>query len=101
MPLGWLWHDCARRPVQRAGIEWLVLVGIAASVTLVVVHGRLLIANGRDGASQLLGLSRAARHLVRDAPFFVGFQDHVSVPSDRQRDLDRHRSDRVARVWRS
>ena len=73
-------HDCARRPVQRAGIEWLVLTGIAATVTLVVVHNGLLIANGRDGASQLLGYLEPARHLVRDAPSFVGFQDHVSVP---------------------
>ncbi len=80
VPLGWLWHDCARRPVQRAGIEWLVLVGIATTVTLVVVHNGLLIANGRDGASQLLGYLEPARHLVRDAPSFVGFQDHVSVP---------------------
>ena len=80
VPLGWLWHDCARHPVQRAGIEWLVLMGIATTVTLVVVQNGLLIANGRDGASQLLGYLEAARHLVRDAPSFVGFQDHVSVP---------------------
>jgi hypothetical protein len=100
VPLGWLWHDCARRPVQRAGIEWLVLTGIAATVTLVVVHNGLLIANGRDGASQLLGYLEPARHLVRDAPSFVGFQDHVSVPWIVSAYLDRHSSDRMACVWR-
>jgi len=78
--IGSLWHDSLARPVQRAGIEWLVLIGIATTVTMVIVHNGLLIANGRDGASQLLSYLEPTRHLVRDAPSFVGFQDHVSVP---------------------
>jgi hypothetical protein len=57
-----------------------VLVGIATTVTLVVVHNGLLIANGARRRFAVAQLSRAGRHLVRDAPSFVGFQDRVSVP---------------------
>jgi hypothetical protein len=80
IPLGWLWHDCATEPVRRAVVEWLVLIGMATTITLVVVHNGLLIANGRDGAAQLLNYLEPARHLVRDAPSFIGFRDRLAVP---------------------
>ena len=80
VPLAWLWHDAAQERVHRASIAWLVLVGLAITGTLVLAHGGLLIANGRDGASELLEYLNPSRHLVRLAPSFIAFRDHVSRP---------------------
>jgi hypothetical protein len=80
VPLAWLWRERAGHPVQRASLEWLVLVGAALTATLVLVHGGLLIANGRDGSSELLDYLEPTRQLVRVAPSFIAFRDEVAVP---------------------
>ncbi len=80
VPIAWLWQRCGARSVQRASLEWLAILGAVATVTLVCVHGGLLIANGRDGASELLEFLNPARDLVRAAPSFIASRDATGVP---------------------
>jgi hypothetical protein len=80
VPLAVAWQTSARRIVQQAGLEWLVFVGMAVTATFVLAHGGLLIANGRDGASELLEYLEPMRQLVRLAPSFIAFRDQVGIP---------------------
>ena len=80
VPLASLWQSSRTTTVQRAGMEWLVLVGIAISATFVLVHGGLLIANGRDGTSELLEYLEPMRQLVRLAPSFIADRDQLALP---------------------
>ena len=80
VPIAWVWQRCGARSVQRAGLEWLAILGAVATATLVCIHGGLLIANGRDGASELLEFLNPARDLVRAAPSFIASREATGVP---------------------
>jgi hypothetical protein len=80
VPLAWLWQDTAARSVQRAALEWLVLVGIVTTATLVLVHGGLLMANERDGTSALLEYLDHTRQLSRDVPSFILGRFQIATP---------------------
>ena len=80
VPIAWVWQRCGARSVRRASLEWLTILGAVATATLVGVHGGLLIANGRDGASELLEFLNPARDLVRAAPSFIASRDATAMP---------------------
>jgi len=80
VPIAWLWKDTAARPAQRVLIETLILVGIVITATFVLARNGLLIANGRDGAAELLEYLEPRRELVAALPSFIAFRSHIIVP---------------------
>lgn len=80
LPVGWLWKDTAARPAQRAVIETLILAGIVITTTFVLARHGLLIANGRDGTSELLEYLEPRRDLAAALPSFIAFRSNVIVP---------------------
>ncbi len=80
VPIGWLWQDTEDRPVQRAAIETLVLVGMAMTATFVLARNGLLMANGRDGGAELLEFLEPRRALTAVMPSFIAFRSDVGIP---------------------
>ena len=71
VPLAWLYWRTRDRPVQRAAIVVLVLLGTMVSATMVFAGDGLLIANGSDGTAALLTHLTPSGELVRLLPSLV------------------------------
>ena len=80
VPLAALWHDLAEAPARRALLVVLLGVGIATTGTLVFAREGLLIANDRDGASELLGYLAPGDALSRIVPSFTADRTALTRP---------------------
>jgi hypothetical protein len=64
----------------RSACEALVIVGVLISASFVLARGGLLVANGRDGSSELLEWLAPSRDLVRLAPSVIAHRDALVTP---------------------
>ena len=80
VPLAALWRDLAEAPARRALLVVLLGVGIATTGTLVFAREGLLIANDRDGASELLGYLAPGDALSRIVPSFTADRTALTWP---------------------
>jgi hypothetical protein len=71
LPIAWEFRAAAERPERRAAYRLLLLVGLAASVSVVVVRDGALLALGRNGVSRLLEWLSPDWHLWAYAPDFI------------------------------
>lgn len=72
----WASHVAAR-PARAAAVRLLTLVGLTATAAMVIAREGLLIANGRDGTSELLVWLEPGHELARIAPSFITARDHA------------------------
>ena len=80
LPLAALWHDLAAAPARRALLVVLLGVGIATTGTLVFAREGLLIANDRDGTSELLAYLATGDALNRIVPSFTADRSALAWP---------------------
>ncbi len=80
VPLAVLWHDLSEAPARRALLVVLLGLGIATTGTLVFAREGLLIANDRDGASELLGYLAPGDVLSRLVPSFTADRAALTRP---------------------
>jgi hypothetical protein len=74
----WTAHVAAE-PLRRALVRALVLIGLAVSLAMVVGRAGLLVANGRDGTSQLLEWLGPGHELARALPSAIAMRDRPAV----------------------
>jgi hypothetical protein len=79
VPVARWYAHVASHPLRRALVRTLVLVGMATSVAMVVALDGLLVANGRDGTSQLLEWLAPGHELVRAFPSAIVLRDRPLV----------------------
>jgi hypothetical protein len=80
VPLAALWRALEGLPRRRGVLVALVAVGIATSVTFAVAQQGLLIANGRDGAAEILDFLSPSRLLASMAPSFTADRAALGLP---------------------
>jgi hypothetical protein len=71
LPVAWEFRDAADRPERRAAYRLLLLVGLAASLSVVTVRNGATLALGRDGISRLLEWLSPDWYLWAFAPDFI------------------------------
>jgi hypothetical protein len=71
LPIAWEFRAAAERPERRAAYRLLLLVGLAASISVVVVRHGATLALGRNGVSRLLEWLSPDWHLWAYAPDFI------------------------------
>jgi hypothetical protein len=71
IPLAALWRDVRGWRMRQAMLVMLIGVSVATTATLVFAQGGLLIANGRDGSSDLLDYLAPTRLFAQMAPSFI------------------------------
>jgi hypothetical protein len=71
VPLAALWRDARPYPVRQAVLVMLLAIGIAATATFIFAQHGLLIANGRDGISDLLDYLAQTRVFAQMSPSFI------------------------------
>jgi hypothetical protein len=80
VPLATLWHSLAEHPRRRGVLVALLATSAAATATYVFAQQGLLIANGRDGAAELLDYLSPGRLLASMAPSFTADRTALGVP---------------------
>lgn len=80
VPVAWLWRELAGSPVRRAALVMLLLIGLALTGTLVLARDGMLIANGRDGAAELLDYLAPRRDVGRLLPSFTVNREALGLP---------------------
>lgn len=80
VPLATLWEELADAPARRALLVVLLGAGIATTGTLVLAREGLLIANGRDGTSELLEYLAPGDPLTRLVPSFTADRSALTWP---------------------
>ncbi|MBK5296338.1 MAG: hypothetical protein JJE40_04205 [Vicinamibacteria bacterium] len=80
VPLATLWQELADAPARRALLVVLLGAGIATTCTLVLAREGLLIANGRDGTSDLLEYLAPGDTLTRIVPSFTADRTALTWP---------------------
>ncbi len=80
VPLAALWQDLAAAPARRALLVVLLGLGIATTGTLVFAREGLLIANDRDGTSELLAYLATGDALNRIVPSFTADRSALAWP---------------------
>jgi hypothetical protein len=71
LPIAWEFRAAADRPERRAAYRLLLLVGLAATISVVVVRNGATLALGRNGVSPLLEWLSPDWHLWAYAPDFI------------------------------
>ena len=71
LPVAWEFRDAADRPERRAAYRLLLLVGLAASLAVLVVRSGATLALGRNGISRLLEWLSPDWHLWAFAPDYI------------------------------
>jgi hypothetical protein len=71
LPIAWEFRSAADRPERRAAYRLLLLVGLAATISVVVVRNGATLALGRNGVSRLLEWLSPDWHLWAYAPDFI------------------------------
>ena len=71
VPVAWEYRAAALRPQRRALYRLLLLIGLAASLASLAVHGGSLLALRRDGVSRLLEWLSPDWHLWAYAPDYI------------------------------
>jgi hypothetical protein len=80
VPLAALWHSLDSAPGRRGVLVTLLALGIAMTGTLVFAQQGLLIANGRDGAADVLDYLSPSRLLASMAPSFTADRAALGTP---------------------
>ncbi len=80
VPLAALWQELADSAARRALLVVLLGVSIATTGTLVVARQGLLIANDRDGTSELLAYLASGDALTRLVPSFTADRSALAWP---------------------
>jgi hypothetical protein len=80
VPLAALWQSLDAHPRRRGVLVALVAMGAAATATLVFAQHGLLIANGRDGAAELLDYMSPSRLLASMVPSFTADRAALGTP---------------------
>jgi hypothetical protein len=74
------WHThVAAQPLRRALVQVLVLVGLAASLSMVVGRDGWVAASGRDGAPAMVEWLGPGRELARGLPSAIGMRDRPAT----------------------
>jgi len=71
LPIAWEFRAAADRPERRAAYRLLLLIGLAATISVVVVRHGATLALGRNGVSRLLEWLSPDWHLWAYAPDFI------------------------------
>lgn len=80
VPLATLWRSLHAHPRRRGVLLTLVAMGAAATATLVFAQQGLLIANGRDGAAEILDYLSPSRLLASMSPSFTADRTALGTP---------------------
>jgi hypothetical protein len=80
VPLAALWRELAASAARRALLVVLLGVSIATTATLAVARQGLLIANDRDGTSELLDYLASGDALTRLVPSFTADRSALAWP---------------------
>jgi hypothetical protein len=80
MPLAALWRSLEGQRRRRGVLVTLLAIGIATSATFAFAQQGLLIANGRDGAAEILDYLSPSRLLASMAPSFTADRTAPGTP---------------------